>query len=102
MVICADAVCSWRAFVVKIHIEIDCTPEEARRFLGLPDLRPMQDAVTAKIQEQTLDAISKLTPAAMKAWLPWMELAGMSRDSVEKAVRELGKSTEQTTREAPD
>ena len=23
---------------MKINVEIDCTPEEARRFLGLPDL----------------------------------------------------------------
>ena len=24
--------------VMKVHIEIDCTPEEARTFMGLPDL----------------------------------------------------------------
>jgi len=23
---------------MKIHVEIDCTPEEARQFLGLPDV----------------------------------------------------------------
>ena len=23
---------------MKVHIEIDCTPEEARTFMGLPDL----------------------------------------------------------------
>jgi hypothetical protein len=23
---------------VKVHIEIDCTPEEARSFMGLPDV----------------------------------------------------------------
>lgn len=23
---------------MKVHIEIDCTPEEARRFMGLPDV----------------------------------------------------------------
>jgi Family of unknown function (DUF6489) len=37
---------------VKVHIEIDCTPEEARSFLGLPDLRPMQAAVMAKVEQQ--------------------------------------------------
>lgn len=26
-----------------ITINVDCTPEEARAFLGLPDLKPMQD-----------------------------------------------------------
>ena len=23
---------------MKVHIEIDCTPDEARRFMGLPDV----------------------------------------------------------------
>ena len=87
--------------VVKIHIEIDCTPEEARSFLGLPDLRPMQAAITAKIQDQMLDAVSKLTPAAMQAWLPWMELAGISRETVEKAARTIGESAGKTSRKAP-
>jgi hypothetical protein len=31
---------------MKVHIDIDCTPEEARTFFGLPDLQPMQEAVT--------------------------------------------------------
>jgi hypothetical protein len=30
---------------MKVNIEIDCTPLEARQFIGLPDLAPMQTAV---------------------------------------------------------
>lgn len=56
---------------MKINVEIDCTPEEARRFFGLPDLRPMQEAVMAKLQEQMLDAVSATSPEALlKAWMP--------------------------------
>lgn len=56
---------------MKVNIEIDCTPEEARRFFGLPDLRPMQDAVLAKLQQQMLDAVSAASPEALlKAWMP--------------------------------
>lgn len=29
---------------MKVNVEIDCTPEEARRFLGLPDVSRAQDA----------------------------------------------------------
>ncbi len=29
---------------MKINVEIDCTPIEARTFLGLPDLTPANDA----------------------------------------------------------
>ena len=30
---------------MKINIEMDCTPEEFRQCFGLPDLRPIQEAV---------------------------------------------------------
>ena len=29
---------------MKVTVDVDCTPEEARRFLGLPDLRPAHAA----------------------------------------------------------
>lgn len=29
---------------MKVHLEIDCTPEEARRFMGLPDVNKANDA----------------------------------------------------------
>ncbi len=28
---------------MKIHVEIDCTPEEARQFMGLPDVGKAND-----------------------------------------------------------
>lgn len=28
---------------MKVNVEIDCTPEEARRFLGLPDVSKAND-----------------------------------------------------------
>ena len=37
---------------MKITINVDCTPEEARRYMGLPDVAPMQEAVLRKMQEQ--------------------------------------------------
>ena len=56
---------------MKINVEIDCTPEEARQFLGLPDLRPMQEAVMARLQQQMLDAVSAASPEALlKGWMP--------------------------------
>ena len=56
---------------MKVNIEIDCTPEEARHFFGLPDLRPMQDAVLAKMQEQMLEGVAAVSPEALlRAWMP--------------------------------
>ena len=39
---------------MKVNIEIDCTPLEARQFFGLPDMQPMQTAVMDKLQQQMI------------------------------------------------
>jgi hypothetical protein len=55
---------------VKVNIEIDCTPEEARVFMGLPDVKPMQTNVLAKIEQQMLDGIEAVSPdALLKTWM---------------------------------
>lgn len=56
---------------MKITINIDCTPEEARSFMGLPDLRPMQEALVKEVQARMLANIQAMDPAElMKAWFP--------------------------------
>lgn len=34
---------------MKVNVEIDCTPEEARRFLGLPDVSKANDVYVEAI-----------------------------------------------------
>ncbi|MFC0589809.1 DUF6489 family protein [Novosphingobium aquiterrae] len=41
---------------MKVHVEIDCTPEEARTFLGLPDV--------GKANQFYVDAIAKAMKGA--------------------------------------
>lgn len=56
---------------MKISIDIDCTPEEARRFFGLPDVAPMQEAVMAEVQERILANLKAMDPETlMKTWMP--------------------------------
>ena len=56
---------------MKIHIDIDCTPEEARTFMGLPDLAPMQEAVMSEMQDRMMAAMRSMDPETlMKTWLP--------------------------------
>ena len=54
---------------MKVNVEIDCTPLEARQFIGLPDVAPMQIAVMDKLQQQMVANIDKLSPeASMQSW----------------------------------
>jgi hypothetical protein len=56
---------------MKITIDIDCTPEEARTFLGLPDVQPMQQALMAQMQERLSETLAAMEPETMmKTWLP--------------------------------
>ena len=54
---------------MKINVEIDCTPLEARQFIGLPDVQPMQNAVMDNLQKQMMANIEKVSPEAlMQSW----------------------------------
>jgi uncharacterized protein DUF6489 len=56
---------------MKITMNVDCTPEEARAFLGLPDVKPMQEQLMRDVQERMAANIRAMEPEALlKAWLP--------------------------------
>jgi hypothetical protein len=38
--------------IMKVTVEVDCTPDEALRFLGLPDVVPMQQTFMEKLQQR--------------------------------------------------
>ena len=55
---------------MKINVEVECTPEEARAFLGLPDLRPMQTQLLAEMQDRMSASMRAVDPQEiMKQWL---------------------------------
>jgi hypothetical protein len=51
-------------------VEVDCTPEEARRFMGLPDVSALNDALVAEMQARMTANMSALAPdELMKNWM---------------------------------
>jgi hypothetical protein len=67
---------------VKVNIEIDCTPDEARIFMGLPDVKPMQAAVMAKLEQQMLDGIAAMAPdSLLKSWFGMVPGSEQMRDA---------------------
>ncbi len=56
---------------MKISIDIDCTPEEARTFLGLPDVQPMQTALVGELEKRLRANMEQMdTETMMRTWLP--------------------------------
>ena len=55
---------------MKINVEIDCSPGEARAFLGLPDVTPLNEAMVAEMQARMKANVAAMQPEElMKAWM---------------------------------
>jgi hypothetical protein len=50
---------------MKLSIEIDCTPEEARAFFGLPDVTGVNDFVVEEMRKRVESNLSLLSPEEM-------------------------------------
>jgi hypothetical protein len=62
---------------MKFNVEVDCTPEEARRFLGLPDLSPVHEAYVSQLVDTVKNGVSgEAVEAMFKSWGP-MSDAGL-------------------------
>jgi hypothetical protein len=56
---------------MKIIFDVQCTPEEARAFFGLPDVKPMQKLLLHKVEERMVAYLEASTPEALlNTWLP--------------------------------
>jgi hypothetical protein len=56
---------------MKFTMNVDCTPEEARAFLGLPDVKPMQEEMLKEVQKRLSTSLKTMDPETIvKTWLP--------------------------------
>lgn len=55
---------------MKITVNVDCTPLEAREFLGLPNIAPMQERAMKQMEERLLSAAASMAPdAILRNWM---------------------------------
>ena len=56
---------------MKISFDIDCNPEEARRFLGLPDVTPVNEAFVEELAKRAGDMAQEMDAGKlMEQWMP--------------------------------
>ena len=59
---------------MKVTVDVDCTPEEARRFMGLPDLSSVHEAYVEKMRKTVTDGVGPdQFVDMMKSWGPMSE-----------------------------
>lgn len=72
---------------MKISIDVEVSPEEARRFFGLPDVAPIQEHLIKRVQDQ-VDAASD--PAYLGKLASQLVVGGVqSMDAMQKSFFEL-------------
>ncbi|RAK59411.1 hypothetical protein DJ021_06120 [Phenylobacterium hankyongense] len=55
---------------MKMTIEVDCTPEEARRFMGLPDVSTLNEHLVGEMQKRIDANMAALSPdELLKNWM---------------------------------
>lgn len=55
---------------MKMTIEVDCSPEEARRFLGLPDVTALNAHLVEEMTKRVSSNMAMLSPDELvKSWM---------------------------------
>jgi Family of unknown function (DUF6489) len=83
---------------MKVTMEMDMTPQEARAFMGLPDVAPVQKKMMDEMQARVKQAFDANDPEAMmRAWMPlggaeaFQKFQKMMWDSASAMVKKDGK-----------
>ncbi len=51
---------------MKMNIEIECTPAEARAFLGLPDVTPLNERLITEMQTRMEANMAMVSPEELR------------------------------------
>ncbi len=90
---------------MKVHIEIDCTPEEARQFMGLPDVeqanaiyvdtiaKAMQGVSSTEQLEQYAQQLAPMGQMGLKMFQSFVEGASRNMASGGSAPGKSGDTT---------
>ncbi|MEX1669499.1 DUF6489 family protein [Zhongshania guokunii] len=60
---------------MKIHLEVEISPEEVRRMVGLPDAQPLWDAVYKRIGEGDTEMIQQMAKTAFTEGMKTLDLS---------------------------
>ncbi|MCB2263428.1 MAG: DUF6489 family protein [Candidatus Thiosymbion ectosymbiont of Robbea hypermnestra] len=77
---------------MNVKIDIDMSPEELRRLLGLPDVEPIQREMLDKLRKRMLEGVDGYDP--VKLLQPYLTGTLASWELVQKMISVAGRSKE--------
>jgi hypothetical protein len=84
---------------MKVTIEMDMTPDEARRLMGLPDLTAMQSRIVAEFERRMLSAMEKSEPEQMLK--QWFSLGSQGFEQFQRFLWESARNTSGARKDSP-
>lgn len=74
---------------MKVKLEVDCTPAEARAFLGLPDVESLNAQLVTEMKRRMDENIAAMQPdELMKTWTSFgLQAQDQFRKLMEAAVK---------------
>jgi len=83
---------------MKFTVNVECSPEEARRFMGLPDVTPINKALIAEMNKR-MEANLKLM-SGENMMNSWMSVSTQTQNTFVKLITSNATTTA-TSREKP-
>lgn len=69
---------------MKATVNVECTPEEARTFLGLPDVTALNETLVNEMQVRLKENMAALQPEELMK--NWMAFGGMAQEQFRKLM----------------
>ncbi len=85
---------------MKIHLEVEISPEEMRRLVGLPDAQPLWDAVYKRIGEGDTEMVQQMAKTAFTEGMKTLDLSARVLKSL-SGLATNRKSADKTAADKP-
>ena len=69
---------------MKVTVEVDCTPQEARATLGLPDVTALNEALRSEMQNRLKTNMAALQPDELLK--NWIAFGGQAQEQFRKLM----------------
>ncbi len=70
---------------MKVTVNIECSPVEARAFFGLPDVTPLNEALVDEMTKRMQENMEMMGPEALMRH--WMNVGGQMQDQFMDLMR---------------
>jgi hypothetical protein len=76
---------------MKFNVTVECTPEEARRFMGLPDVTPINEKLVDEMGRRMEANLALMSPDTMMQ--SWMSIGTQAQDAFVKLMTSAAGAT---------